>query len=59
MQILSGVAASDIHFDSMAFAKGDYTSDHFDNAAFNMALFSLKSGMMNPHYVDGYIFLCK
>ena len=59
MQILAGVAASDSHFNSILFGFGCYTADHFDGAAMSMAIYSLKSGMMNPHYVDGYIILCE
>lgn len=62
MQMLAGLASGDMRFSTLKkikFIFGDYTINLFDSAAWNMGCFSIKSGMMNPHYVDSYIILCE
>jgi hypothetical protein len=65
MQILAGVASADANFKKVDFfidglpLFGGYFPAFYDSPAFNMALFSLNSGYMKPHYVDAYIILCE
>jgi hypothetical protein len=66
MQILAGVASSNINFNKYMFAfdgllplPNDYVPGFYNYATSYMALFSMNSGYMKPHYVDAYAILCE
>lgn len=59
MQVLACIAASDSNYDNVLFITSEYTALGYSNAASKFASFSVRSGFMNPHYVDAYIILCE
>ena len=59
MQLLAGVAAQDIKYNSLKFVIGSYTADYYNESAWAFAKFTISTDYMEPHFIDGYIILCE